>query len=319
LYHAYLRVLEKALAKIVAAKENSNRTQAVPESVAQWEIRVNMIVFALLAALGLLISIAANVSTFFGVEPMHRWAYLWLLQLGIFVVFIPAAATQSPPGNQRSFRWRDVFGDAPAWMRWMLVGLIVYAPVSALAFVMVCGSGGPSQEPNGTYAMTSHGRILRTLTAVEYHRASGYEFRFMSSWWIMFYSLSLALLVSARNRQKALARPPEATVQCGLNRRRLMPIWLHQTITLFFLVFGWVGVPALTAIYILHPFRDFLGPFNILIIVAAWIFGVFVPAGIMRRSVAASCPECGGRVRCESVMNWIYRCTECGHFEKRTK
>jgi hypothetical protein len=101
-----------------------------------------MIVFALLAALGLLISIAANVPTFFGVEPMHRWGYLWLLHLGIFVV---------------------------------------------------------------------------------------------------------------------------------------------------------------------------------LIIVAAWIFGVFVPAGIMRRSVAASCPECGGRVRCESVMNWTYRGTECGHFEKRTK
>jgi hypothetical protein len=303
----------------VAAKENDSRARDVPGSVAQWEIPVNMIVFALLAALGLLISTAANVSTFFGVEPMHRWPYLALLDLGVFVAFIPAASVQSQHGNKKPLRWRDVFGGLPAWMRWMLVSMIIYAPVSALAFVMVCGSGGPSKEPDGTYAMTSHGRILRTLTADEYHRASGYEFRFMSSWWIMFYSISLALLVSAMQRQKAPANRQNTTVQSRLNRRRLMPVWLHQTITLFFLVFGWVGVPALTAIYILPPFRDFLGPFNILIILAAWIFGVFVPAGIMRRSVAARCPECGGRVRCESVMNWTYRCTECGHFEKRTK
>ncbi len=278
-----------------------------------------MIVFALLAALGLLISIAANVSTFFGVEPMHRWPYLWLLHLGIFVVFIPAAIVQSQRRNEKPFRWRDVFGGLPAWMPWLLVPLILYAPVSALAFGIVCGGGGPSKEPDGTYAMTSHGRILRTLTADEYHRASGYEFRFMSSWWIMFYSIALALLISAMMRQKALATRQNTTVQSGLNRRRLMPIWLHQTITLFFIAFGWVGVPAFTAICILPPFRDFLGPFNILIVIAAWIFGVFVPAGIMRRFVAASCPECGGRVCCESVMNWTYRCTECGHFEKRTK
>jgi hypothetical protein len=303
----------------VTAKENDKQDHAVPGTVAQWEIPVNMIVFALLAALGLLISIAANVSTFFGVEPMHRWPYIWLLHLGLFVVFIPSFSVQSQHGNQTPFRWRDVFGGVPGWMRWMLVSLALYAPVSGLAFAIVCGSGGPTKEADGTYAMTSHGRILRTLTADEYHRASGYEFRFMSAWWIMFYSISLALLVSARSRQRALARGHDATVLSGLNRRRLMPIWLHQTITLFFLGFGWVGVPALTAIYILPPFRDFLGPFNILIIAAAWIFGVFVPAGIMRRSVAASCPECGGRVRCESVMNWTYRCTECGHFEKRTK
>lgn len=302
-----------------AAKENDSRARGVPGPAAQLEISANVIVFALLAALGLLISIAANVSTFFGVEPMHRWPYIWLLHLGVFVAFIPAFSIQGQHGNKKPLRWRDVFGGVPGWLRWMLVSLIIYAPMSGLAFVIVCGSGGPSKEADGTYAMTSHGRILRTLTADEYHRASGYEFRFMSSWWIMFYSISLALLVSAMNRQKALASQQDVAIQTRLNRRRLMPIWLHQTIALFFLAFGWVGVPALTAMYILPPFRDFLGPFNILIIVAAWIFGVFVPAGIMRRSVPASCPECGGRVVCESVMNWTYRCTECGHFEKRTK
>jgi hypothetical protein len=34
-------------------------------------------------------------------------------------------------------------------------------------------------------------------------------------------------------------------LQSGLIRRRLMPIWLHQTITLFLIGFGWLGVPAL--------------------------------------------------------------------------
>ncbi len=237
----------------------------------------------------------------------------------MFVVFIPAVAAQSQRRNEKPFRWRDVFAGPFAWMRWILVPLIIYAPVNGLAFSIACGGGGPSREPDGTYAMTSHGRILHTLTADEYHRASGYEFRFMSSWWIMFYSIALALLISAMMRQKALATRQNTTVQSGPNRRRLMPIWLHQTITLFLIGFGWLGVPALTAMCILPRIRDFLGPFNILIVIAAWIFGVFVPAGIMRRRVAASCPECGGRVCCESVLNWTYRCTECGHFEKRTK
>ena len=182
-----------------------------------------MIVFALLAALGLLISIAANVSTFFGVEPMHRWACIWLLHLGIFFVFIPAATIQSHHGNQRPFRWREVFGVLPAWMRWMSVCLIIYATVSAVAFGILCGSGGPSKEPDGTYAMSSHGRILRTLTADEYHRASGYEFRFMSSGWIMFYSISLVLLnfggepAKRRSPKSAGCGGPKRAESPGLN------------------------------------------------------------------------------------------------------
>jgi hypothetical protein len=55
----------------------------------------------------------------------------------------------------------------------------------------------------------------------------------MSFWWIMFYGIALALLVSVIMRQKALAKWQNRTVQSGLNHQRLMPIWLHQTITLF--------------------------------------------------------------------------------------
>jgi hypothetical protein len=283
------------------------------------EFNHKMIVFALLAALGLFISSAANISTYFGVEPMNRWPCVWFLHLGIFVVFVPAIAVGTKGRTDKAFRWRDAVGNAPAWMRWMLVSILLHAPINGMAFAIVGGGGGPSRQPDGTYAMTSHGRILRTLTAGEYHRATGYEFRFTSSWWMLFYCISLVLLISQINRQKELADGQDAGAQARAQHGILMPIWLHQTILLFCIMFGWVGVPALTAIYVLPLFGNLFGRWSMLVVVGAWVFGVFVPAGLVRRLVPARCPECGGRAGCESVLNWTYRCPRCGHFEKRTK
>jgi hypothetical protein len=277
-----------------------------------------MIFFALLAALGLTISTAAHFSTHLGIEPMHRWPWIWLLHLGLFVVFVPAICVSANKRGNKDFTWRAAFRNAPAWMRWMTICIAIYAPLNGAAFGVVGKGGGPYKEPDGTYAMSSHGRILRTLTADEYHRASGYEFRFMSCWWMMFYSVSLTVLVSEINRQKALANGHGAA-DTQLHRSKFIPIWLHQAILLLCILFGWVGMPMLTAFYILPLVGNYLGHWQILMVAGAWVFGVFVVPTFIRRHVPAGCPICGGRVSCQSVINWTYLCTECGHFEKRTK
>ncbi len=277
-----------------------------------------MIFFAFLAALGFILSAAAHVSTFFGAEPRQQWPVISLLHVGIFVVFAPAILVGKRSSQNQPFSWRKALGPAPAWMRWLLVIIVIYAPLNMLAFAMACGMGGPQKRPDGTYALMSHGHVVREISAAEYHRALGFEFRFMSCWWMMFYGISLLLLVSEINRQNAGATRTGAPA-ASLFRPRGLPVWLHQTILVFCLMFGWLGFPILTAFYVLPLVRNFLGHFSIFLIIGAAAFGVIVPARLVRRYLKANCPECGGPVHCESVLGMTYRCAECGHFEKRNK
>ena len=276
-----------------------------------------MIFFAFLAALGLFLSAASHVSTFFGVEPQKQWPGIWLLHLGIFAVFVPAILVGKRSQNDFT-SWRKALAPAPAWMRWLLMIIVIYAPLNMLAFAMACGMGGPQKRPDGTYALMSHGHVVREISAPEYHRALGFEFRFISCWWMMFYGVSLLLLVSEINRQKSGANRAGAPT-VSLDRPRGLPIWLHQTILLFCIMLGWLGFPMLTAIYVAPLVKNFLGPLTIVLILGAWVIGVIVPARLVRRYLKANCPECGGPVHCESVLGMTYRCAECGHFEKRNK
>lgn len=277
-----------------------------------------MIFFAFLAALGLMLSTAANVSTFFGAEPQKQWPGLFLLHVGVFVVFVPAITAGKKSNKNKTSSWREALGPAPAWMRWLLVTIVIYAPLNMLAFAIACGMGGPEKRPDGTYALMSHGRVIREISAAEYHRAVGFEFRFMSGWWMMFYGVALLLLVSEINRQKAGANRAGAATTLPV-RPRGLPIWLHQTILVLCLMFGWLGFPLLAAMYVAPLVGDSLGPLKLVLIIGAWAFGVIVPARLVRRHLKANCPECGGVVQCESVLGMTYRCSECGHFEKRNK
>ena len=93
-------------------------------------------------------------------------------------------------------------GNAPVWLRWLTVLLVAHVFINTAAFELVCGSGGPTREPNGTYSLSSHGRIVRQITAAEYQRARGYEYRSFSCWWMLVYCLALSLLISDINRRR---------------------------------------------------------------------------------------------------------------------
>src|SRR5687768_4728363 len=89
--------------------------------------------FVVLAVIGLLLSAAAHVSTFFGVDPQELFPGIWLLHIGIFVVFVPAvvlqgAARRKPEGGGGGKK-RDggnPLANAPRWVRWGVGALFVY-------------------------------------------------------------------------------------------------------------------------------------------------------------------------------------------------
>lgn len=157
--------------------------------------------FAVLAALGLILSMAGDALTFFVADAQRSLPYFWLLHLGMFVVLVPAIVALPRRGQNRSFRWRDATAGAPSWLRWLTVLLIVHAFINLAAFHVVCGAGGPERQSDGTYSISSHGRILRLISAAEYHRARGYEFRSFSGWWMLVYCLALTLLVAQVHRR----------------------------------------------------------------------------------------------------------------------
>ena len=136
----------------------------------------------------------------------------------MFAVLIPAMLVLPKQTGKQPFRWRDATAGAPVWMRWLLVLLVVNALVAMLGFYRVCGAGGPQRGSDGTFSISSHGRVLRPISATEYRRARGYEFRSFSGWWMLAYCLALTLLIAADRRQltdpaakSAMPFPPRAS------------------------------------------------------------------------------------------------------------
>ena len=160
-----------------------------------WALRM----FAALAVVGLALSAAVHVSTFFGLDPQDVRPPVWLLHLGLFVVFVPAiiAARTNRNGSRRL---RDAFPHAPRWMAPLTGCLFAYAVVNFALFIVLMRHGGPSRGENGEFALTEHGRLIRKISEEEFHRYRAYEARGFSGHWMAFYSLSAAMLVSAARR-----------------------------------------------------------------------------------------------------------------------
>jgi hypothetical protein len=159
---------------------------------------------ALLAATCLLLSAAIDVWTYFERNPDELWPSIWLLHLGIFVVLIPAAMFLPAKAAAKNVGWRDVMKSPPRALRWLTVWLVAYALFSVAAFEQATGgAGGPTHEADGSYAITSHGRVIRVIDEKEYRHARACETRSFTAWWMAGYSFTLTLLVAGllrRNR-----------------------------------------------------------------------------------------------------------------------
>jgi predicted RNA-binding Zn-ribbon protein involved in translation (DUF1610 family) len=281
--------------------------------------------FTGLAALGLSLSSLVQFATFFGVDAERSWPSTWLLHLGQFVVIIPALTTAPRDPRVQREKWVGL-GRAPLWLRWLMILLGVHAFINIAAFEFVCGKGGPAIEPDGTYSISSHGRIIRHITQAEYHRARGYELRSFSSFWMAMYGLGLTLMVSNINRRKMAEEASTDQASLGsldgsfprpLRAGAAIPIWLHQTMLLFCIIFGWIGIPSLVAFYVLPIVGKVCWYAQGVVFLCTWVAGVTVPATLLRRLVPARCPRCGGRTFCQGLLEMNYLCEDCGFVDKR--
>ena len=145
---------------------------------------------AAFALLGLLLSLAVHIAALLGIDLATRFPAVWLLHVGVFVVFIPFV-----------FQVRRVLGARPSlaavralcpgWALLLGVFLAGYVMLNFLLFMQGAETGGPAIR-DGRYVLQVHGRVVRTLTADEYHAQQANVLRGFSGHWLIFYYVPLA-------------------------------------------------------------------------------------------------------------------------------
>jgi hypothetical protein len=134
------------------------------------------------AGCGLIMSLGVHVCALFGIQPAGNTLF-FALHIGIFPLWIPVALIASKMTNgmraghnwgRRMGHWNALLAGAPAWMRVMTNGFLIYALVNFAIFFM----------------------------ATRQHRPAGAAppsdvWRGFSGHWMVFYSAGLTILTVA--------------------------------------------------------------------------------------------------------------------------
>src|SRR5215210_6903144 len=86
-------------------------------------------VLAIVAFLGFAISLVVHLATYLGVNVSRHIPAVWVLHVGVFVVFVPMViATYSKTGKDGATSggnyWREFFNPMPRWVRYLGYGLL---------------------------------------------------------------------------------------------------------------------------------------------------------------------------------------------------
>ena len=154
-----------------------------------------MRVLAAIAAVGFFASLAVHVCALLGIDAQARFPFVWLLHVGIFVVFVPAAIAQkraSKPGSRSS--WNDLL--LPAWMKALGPVLFIYAIVNFM--IAMHGAPGKTRLDHGRHVVVERGAVVRVLADEEFHANEATVLRMFSGHWMMFYAGAFAMLYARR-------------------------------------------------------------------------------------------------------------------------
>jgi hypothetical protein len=133
--------------------------------------------FAVLATIGLVLSLTVHVSSLLGM-PSPLGEASWALHIGVFVVWFPAVLASR--GLVKDFKqedfWKAALRACPTWMKYMTSLFFVYAIVNFLTFMLLDVGGGKIDPGSGGTPSS----VLRGF----------------SGHWMAFYSAAMALLYS---------------------------------------------------------------------------------------------------------------------------
>ena len=138
-----------------------------------------------LAVILLATSLMVHLITFWPINIQDRIPIVFLLHIGIFVLFIPLVFIDRVLVKGPSMAGLGVAKTQPVWM-WICYGFIGVYVVFNFLFFLIAGGGNPESE-GGKYWLKNHGEVVRELTRQEYDRESARILHGFSGHWLFFY------------------------------------------------------------------------------------------------------------------------------------
>jgi hypothetical protein len=140
--------------------------------------------YSIFALAGFFLSLFVHLSTFFGIDPSKHIPWVWVLHLGIFVVFIPMFFIQGL--MPKKDLWNKIFATIPRWARYTIKAFFAYALINFALFFLLSKGGVPDVR-DGKYVLHNHGQVIRELSENEYELQKAYVLRGFSGHWMVFY------------------------------------------------------------------------------------------------------------------------------------
>ena len=154
------------------------------------------LLLGLIAFLGFCLSFVVHVSALLGVDVSAKAPYVWLLHVGIFVVFIPLViSSRKAFGANPSFS--AIRAAFPAWVVALGIVIFAYAALNFLLFILATDGGSPSIK-DGKFILQSHGQFIRELSSAEYATCKANEVRGFSGHWLAFYFVPFVYFIFRR-------------------------------------------------------------------------------------------------------------------------
>lgn len=157
-----------------------------------------------MALIGFALSLIVHLSTYAGINPQKKFPPIWLLHIGIFVVFIPALLARNRLNNGRNkSSIPNLFDNSiPKWMKILCKIFCYYVFINFVCFMILMKDGSPNII-SGNYVISDHGKIVRVISEQEYELYQSYVVRGFSGHWMIFYISAAGLsLQCQRNRDK---------------------------------------------------------------------------------------------------------------------
>ena len=158
---------------------------------------------AIVSVSGLLASIVIYVASYRGatMDSIGRWAIV--LHIGIFVLLLPMYAVEYPSVRQRIFFPKGFARGMPKWVVPGIKLLALFFAVHFVLFLMQSHASAPEIK-NGEYVLSDHGKIVKTLTQLEFYKLKDAELRLFATGWMFFYFVPMAYWRFPRTEQKAI-------------------------------------------------------------------------------------------------------------------
>jgi hypothetical protein len=157
------------------------------------------------ALAGWLLGILVNVLSLLDIDVTEKAPFIWLLHIGIFVVWIPAVLDLRENQELKDYMqsgilnqmnpigfYKIIFKDIPTWIILLALGGFFYAGINFILFIS--SQEGTASIKDGQFVLQNHGQLVRILTKQEYHHYSANEVRGISGHWILFYGMATGIL-----------------------------------------------------------------------------------------------------------------------------